>query len=104
MVKNDRTGNLSAHMIALSSKCTYEHTRTSICRAGFNTGVGRKDNWKSGHFRPSQVILIHSKGTKTSKSLWQVRHIVTFLLSQNLTGMTAKGFKTEMLKHKQATF
>ena len=30
MVKNDRTGNLSAHTIALSSKCAYEHTHARL--------------------------------------------------------------------------
>ena len=30
MVKNYRTGNLSAHMIALSFKCTYEYTQTHL--------------------------------------------------------------------------
>ena len=30
MVKNYRTGNLSAYMIALSFKCTYEYTHTHL--------------------------------------------------------------------------
>lgn len=40
------------------------NTRTSICRAGSKSGVDRKDNGKSGHFRPPPGDFNHSKGKK----------------------------------------